>query len=290
MIITNQTNLPEPVFLSLTHSDYTKGESNRSVTQLIDSPRVRILRKEHEEQIMEDAADMVWSVLGTAVHKMFEQHDAEGHISEERLYAEVDNWIISGAIDIQRAEDDGSVTVLDYKCTSVWSVVHGKPEWEKQLNFYAWLVEHCKEVEVKSLQIVAVLRDWQRTKATLESNYPEAPITVVDVPLWSQDERDAYVRGRVQLHQNAEFDRLTGGTLPLCSDQERWKKLDSYAVMSGKNKRATRVFDSEAGAKSFIADKSDPKFHIEHRAGKCTRCVDNYCKVAQFCDQYQEEA
>jgi hypothetical protein len=137
---------------------------------------------------------------------------------------------------------------------------------------------------------VAVLRDWQRTKATLESNYPEAPITVVDVPLWSQDERDAYVRGRVQLHQNAEFDRLTGGTLPLCSDQERWKKLDSYAVMSGKNKRATRVFDSEAGAKSFIADKSDPKFHIEHRAGKCTRCVDNYCKVAQFCDQYQEEA
>ena len=121
-------NLPEPVFLSLTHSDYTKGESNRSVTQLIDSPRVRILRKEHEEQIMEDAADMVWSVLGTAVHKMFEQHDADGHISEERLYSEVDNWIISGAIDIQRAEDDGSVTVLDYKCTSVWSVIYGKPE------------------------------------------------------------------------------------------------------------------------------------------------------------------
>jgi len=155
MIITNQTNLPEPVFLSLTHSDYTKGESNRSVTQLIDSPRVRILRKEHEEQIMEDAADMVWSVLGTAVHKMFEQHDADGHISEERLYAEVDNWIISGAIDIQRAEDDGSVTVLDYKCTSVWSVIYGKPEWEKQLNFYAWLVEHSKNLDVKSLQIVA---------------------------------------------------------------------------------------------------------------------------------------
>ena len=290
MIITNQTNLPEPVFLSLTHSDYSKGDSNRSVTQLIDSPRVRILRKEHESQLTEDAADMVWSVLGTAVHKVFEQHDADGHISEERLYAEVDNWVISGAIDIQRSEDDGTVTVLDYKCTSVWSVVHGKPEWEKQLNFYAWLVEHCKGAEVKSLQIVAVLRDWQRMKATMESNYPEAPITVVDVPLWSQQERDDYVRGRVQLHQNAEFDRLTGGSLPLCSDQERRKKEDSYAVMSGKNKRATRVFDSESGAKSFIADKSDPKFHIDHRVGKYTRCADNYCKVAQFCDQYQEGA
>ena len=63
MIITNQTNLPEPVFLSLTHSDYSKGDSNRSVTQLIDSPRVRILRKEHESQLTEDAADMVLSLI-----------------------------------------------------------------------------------------------------------------------------------------------------------------------------------------------------------------------------------
>ena len=71
MIITNQYNLPEPVFNALTHSDYSRGSSNRSVTQLIDSPRVRILRKEHDDQIFEDASDMLWSVLGTSVHHMF---------------------------------------------------------------------------------------------------------------------------------------------------------------------------------------------------------------------------
>jgi len=282
MNITNHTALPEPVFQALTRSDYTKGGSNRSVTQLIDSPRVRILRKENDERISEDAADMLWSVLGTAVHKMFEDNEVEGHISEERLYAEVENWIISGAIDVQRGEENGKVTVLDYKCTSAWSVIYGKPEWDKQLNFYAWLVEHCKDIKVGKLQIVAVLRDWQRKKAEVDSHYPQAPIVMVDIPLWSFEERDAYVRGRVMIHQDAEFQRLTGETLPLCSDEERWKKEDSFAVKKSGNKRALRVFDSMEQAEAYMKDGME----IEVRKGKCVRCEDNYCKVAEFCDQY----
>jgi hypothetical protein len=282
MNITNHTALPEPVFQALTRSDYTKGSSNRSVTQLIDSPRVRILRKENDERISEDAADMLWSVLGTAVHKMFEDNEVEGHISEERLYAEVENWIISGAIDVQRGEANGKVTVLDYKCTSAWSVIYGKPEWDKQLNFYAWLVEHCKDIKVGKLQIVAVLRDWQRKKAEVDSHYPQAPIVMVDIPLWSFEERDAYVRGRVMIHQDAEFQRLTGETLPLCSDEERWKKEDSFAVKKSGNKRALRVFDSMEQAEAYMKDGME----IEVRKGKCVRCEDNYCKVAEFCDQY----
>jgi hypothetical protein len=282
MNVTNNTFLPEPVFQALTRSDYTKGSSNRSVTQLIDSPRVRILRKENDERISEDAADMLWSVLGTAVHKMFEDNEVDGHISEERLYAEVDNWVISGAIDIQRTEEDGSVAVLDYKCTSAWSVIYGKPEWDKQLNFYAWLVEQCKDISVGKLQIVAVLRDWQRKKAEVDSQYPQAPIVMVDIPLWTKEERDEYVRGRVKIHQDAEFQRLTGGDLPLCSGEERWKKEDSFAVKKSGNKRAIRVFDSMEQAEEYMKDGME----IEVRKGKCVRCEDNYCKVADFCDQY----
>lgn len=282
MNVTNNTFLPEPVFQALTKSDYTKGSSNRSVTQLIDSPRVRILRKENDERISEDAADMLWSVLGTAVHKMFEDNEVEGHISEERLYAEVENWIISGAIDVQRDESDGRVTVLDYKCTSAWSVIYGKPEWDKQLNFYAWLVEHCKDIPVGKLQIVAVLRDWQRKKAELDSSYPQAPIVMVDIPLWSFEERDEYVRGRVKIHQDAEFQRLTGGDLPFCSEEEQWKKEDSFAVKKSGNKRALRVFDSMEQAEAYMKDGME----IEVRKGRCVRCEDNYCKVADFCDQH----
>lgn len=283
MIVTNFTNLPEPVFQALTKSDYTKGKSNRSVTQLIDSPRVRILRKENDAQISEDAADMLWSVLGTAVHKMFEEHEVDGHVSEERLYAEVDNWVISGAIDVQRGDDGGGLTVLDYKCTSAWSVVHGKPEWEKQLNFYAWLVENTKGIEVNGLQIVAVLRDWQRKKAEVDSGYPQAPIVMVDIPLWSSERREEYVKERVRLHQEAEFERLTGGDLPHCSAEERWQKDDTFAVKKKGNKRALRVFDSMKDAEAYLKEGQE----LEIRKGRPVRCEDNYCKVASFCDQYQ---
>ena len=162
MRLTNKHNLPKPVVDSLTKNNYSRGSSNRSITQLIDSPRIRILRAEHDAEMTEDASDKLWSVLGTAVHNMFEDAVSEKqHISEERLFIEQDGWEISGAIDLQETESDGSVTVSDYKCTSVWSVMYGKAEWANQLNAYAWLVRHVKKVPVSSCQIVAVLRDWK---------------------------------------------------------------------------------------------------------------------------------
>ena len=52
-------------------------------------------------------------------------HNREGaddnHIVEERLFLDIDDWTISGAI-VQKIEDDNSITVMDYKFTSVWAV------------------------------------------------------------------------------------------------------------------------------------------------------------------------
>ena len=162
MQLTNKHNLPKPVVDALTKDNYSRGSSNRSITQLIDSPRIRILRAEHDAEMTEDASEKVWSVLGTAVHNMFEDavSDKE-HISEERLFVEHEGWELSGAIDLQETEAAGSVTVSDYKCTSVWSVIFGKEEWANQLNAYAWLVRHVKKMPVGKCQIVAVLRDWK---------------------------------------------------------------------------------------------------------------------------------
>lgn len=42
MKITNKHKLPEVVFNALTFSDYTRGDSLLSATQLIDSPRVSV--------------------------------------------------------------------------------------------------------------------------------------------------------------------------------------------------------------------------------------------------------
>jgi hypothetical protein len=289
MRVTNNHNLPEPIYRALTQDNYSRGNSDLSVTQLIDSPRIRILKHRHNDEITEDASEMLWSVLGTAVHTMFEQHEPDGHVVEERLFAEVDDWVISGAIDLQRSESDGTITILDYKCTSVWSVIFGKIEWVKQLNFYGWLAEkNYPDKPVSGLKIVAVLRDWQRSKAG-EDNYPEAPIVIVDIPLWSPEERERYVRDRVKAHQDADWIDFDGEQpLPFCSDEERWKKADRYAVKKKGAKRAVRVLDSEEDALAFIGDQSG--LEIELRAGQFTRCKDNWCRVAQWCEQYENEA
>ena len=90
MKLTNKFNLPAPIVAALSENNYTKGESHRSVTTLIDSPRVRILREKYEDQIEEDVSEMMWSVLGTAAHNIFENHAEGEYVSEERLFVKKD--------------------------------------------------------------------------------------------------------------------------------------------------------------------------------------------------------
>lgn len=286
MKLTNKYGLPQPVVTALTRSEYSRGESNRSITQLIDAPRVRILKQEHQEELTEDVSEKLWAVLGTGVHKMFENSADENHISEERLFIDVEGWVISGAIDLQKIEKDG-VIVSDYKTTSVWSVIFGKVEWEYQLNCYAALVRRAKGLKVKSLKVIAMMRDWKASDAEFKQDYPKAPIMEIDIPMWSEEEQDTYLNGRVQLHQNAEFTRLTGSELPECSDAERWAKEPSWAVMKKGNKRATKVFDKPEEAHAFAKEQGDA-FEVVFRAGESVRCAANWCRVNEWCTQYQK--
>ena len=290
MKTTNQFNLPDPVFKALTNDTYSKGDSNRSITTLIDSPRVRIQRSELNEVIYEDVSEKIWSILGTAVHNIFEVHAEGDYLSEERLFVDINGWKVSGAIDIQKTEDDGSITIMDYKCTSVWSVIFDKVEWHNQLNAYAYLVRKAKKVKVNKLQIVAVLRDWKKREAQMKDDYPFAPIMIVDVPLWDEAVAAEYVEGRVKLHQDAEFARLVGEDLPLCSDKERWMRDAKFAVKKKTVKRAMRVFDSLEDAEKFFKKEGfGDAYIIEERVGEPIRCAQNYCRVADHCDQYQRE-
>lgn len=283
MKLTNKFGLPDPVVKALTRSEYSRGDSNRSITQIIDAPRVRVLRQENWDNMEEDVSEKMWAVLGSAAHKLFEDTGDEKHITEERLYREVEGWVISGAIDVQRIEEDGT-TVIDYKTTSVWSVILGKKEWELQLNCYAYLVRHVKNVPVKGLKVVAVLRDWRAKDAETKDDYPKAPIVEIDIPMWSEQEQDAYVQQRVELHQRAEFDRLTGAELPDCSPEERWEKAPVWALKKAGNKRALKLFDNEADAQAARQAGQE----IEFRRGESSRCMNNYCRVNAWCSQHQD--
>lgn len=285
MNITNNHNLPQS-FVNFARNDkYSKGQSDISVTTLIDSPRVRLLREAKSSEMTSDAADMIWPLFGTAVHHILESaSEDEGVVLEERLYATVNDWILSGAVDHQRIEGN-SISITDYKVTSVWSVIHGKIEWEQQLNCYAFLAQKSKGMKVKSLQICAILRDWNRREAERRDDYPQAPVILVDIPMWSDTKRIEYIKERVEMHQDAQINFDLAQMFPLCSDEERWKRGEAWAVKKKGNKRAQRVFDNEASAEEFMKDKEN--LEIEHREGEYVRCNGDYCGVANFCSQFK---
>ena len=134
MKITNKFGMPQPFVDFAINDKYSKGKADISVTTLIDSPKIRLMKEKHDHEIEVDAVDMVWALFGTAVHSVLENSKQSSDvITEERLYQEIDGWVLSGAVDRQEIKDD-QITIVDYKVTSVWSVIYGKPEWENQLT------------------------------------------------------------------------------------------------------------------------------------------------------------
>ena len=285
--ITNKHNLPQTLVNLAESRDYSRGNSHRSITQLIDAPQISVLRMINENRISEDVVDTFWANLGSALHHITEKGADDKHLVEERLFVDVEDWTISGAIDVQRLEDDNSITIMDYKFTSVWAVKNPKLDWERQLNCYAYLVEANKKVKIKELQIICFLRDWNRNNAKRDINYPQQQIVVVPIKLWDFEERSKYVADRVRTHQEALQDYMNGKDMAECTFEEMWKREDTYAVKKKKNKRALKVFEIETDAKEFAKEKGE-EYEVELREGVAVRCEDNYCKVNQWCPQYQQ--
>ena len=288
MKINNKFNLQPFVVEALTYSDYTKGDSQISVTQLIDSPRITQLKKKFADQLESDAVDFVWSRFGTSVHTMFEEaikSSGFDAITEERMFVDLDGWTLSGAVDMQEVHEDG-VIVSDFKVTSVWSVIYDKTSWHDQLNTYAYLIRKAKGLSVKKLQIVALLRDWQRRKAEEDINYPESPIAIIEIPLWSDPDQDTYIDERMRLHKEADFDNAMDTEMSQCTGAEMWEKPTKYAVMKKNRKRAIKLHNDLDEATAMAESLGQDHF-VETRVGELTRCKGDWCGVAAFCTQWQ---
>jgi hypothetical protein len=284
MKLTNTFGIPQTFINVLERPTYNKGKAHLSATQLLNSPKIVALTRKFEDEIEQDASDMVWSVVGSAIHNFLEQGKDENHIVEQRIHVEHDGWHVTGAIDLQEVTPEG-IHVKDYKFTSVWAAMNEKPEWENQLNIYAWLVEKVKKVPVQSVTIVAMLRDWSRRDREKEG-YPKAPILEIPMKLWTMEEREAYVAKRISLHSACEFAIETDGDLPNCTPEEMWEKPTVWAVKKKGNIRAKALYESEALATTAL-EQYGKDYEIEVREGERTRCA-NFCPVSQYCQQYRD--
>jgi len=287
MKITNKFNVPETLLALATRDYYTKGNADFSVTEIISPPRIQRLRRKHWDEMEQDVADMLWMLMGTALHVVAERSEVDGHTNEERLSVGIDDVILSGAIDLQKNDKDGTV-ITDYKFTSAWAIMNDKPEWEQQQNIYKYLVERVKRQPVKKLEICALIRDWSRRDAMNKPSYPQAPIQVINIPIWSNERVEEYIKERINLHRDAKVNADWEEELPLCTEEERWVRETKYAVKKEGRKTAVRVYDTEEEAKALLEEMPPKdKGFIEIRKGEAVRCTGNYCGVSQWCSQYQ---
>ena len=292
MKLTNKFNLPQTFVNCIQRPTYSRGNSEISVTEILSPPQLVLLRRQYADDIEQDASDMVWSLFGSAVHNILEHGKDDHHIVEQRLFTTFEGWSISGAIDLQTIKD-GKIYISDYKVTSAWAVQQEKQEWIDQLNLYAWLVERTHAIEigartsdglVSGLQIIGIVRDWNRREAALKDTYPQSPIVTLDIPLWSYEDRETFVKQRLTLHNEANFAAVSG-LMPECTSEEMWEKKTTYAVMKEGGKRAKKVFEIKEDAAAFAGQQKDPHY-IEVREGGRTRC-ESFCQVAPFCDQWK---
>ena len=275
MNLTNIHDLPQALVDAVKNDPY-KGGGDISVTKLIDSAQRRVLLKKFGHAVVEDVSERIWSLLGQAVHTILERAN-KSDIVEERLYADVDGWKLSGQFDRMDLRNE---TLDDYKCTSTYKVMMSDMiEWERQLNVLRWLAIQ-NGYKVERLRIIAILRDWRKSDAKRKPDYPQKPVSTIDIRVWPLDETYQYIRSRINLHQSAE----AGGIQIECTDEERWYEGTTYALMKKGGKRATKVFERIEDAESQLTDG----YVIETRRGGYRRCAE-YCEVAEFCEQYRSE-
>jgi hypothetical protein len=248
------------------------GGGDISTTKLIDSPQIRVLGGKHKDEISVDVSERVWALLGQAVHTILERAGLkeQGMVVEERLYATVNGWAVSGQVDRMHC-DLGKLS--DYKVTTVYKK-NGSDGWTRQLNVLRWLA-HKNGHEINQLEVIGIFRDWRKTEAERNPDYPQAAIMAIPVPLWSLEDAEEYITERVYMHQAAS----RGEEVP-CTDEDRWFSGNTYALMNTGGKRALKVSTDL----SELPEPSEGQY-VAVRKGEWKRCA-HYCDVRDWCQQW----
>ena len=270
--ITNIHGLPEALVRAVEQDPYDSGGADISVTKLIDSPQITVLRKAHEHEITVDVSEMLPALMGQMFHLILERAAIPGALVEHRFFADHQGWKISGQADWLHPQ---ARILIDYKMTTVYKA-KGDPAWDKQLNVLRWLALQ-NNVEVDKAYIMAYYRDWMPSKAATDSGYPPARAQMHEIPLWPMGEVKDYVTRQVTAHQQAAM-----GQRVLCTDEERWMTPAKWALMQYGKKRAIRLYDTEPKLPRLPEDQ-----YVEYRPGTYNRCQ-KVCNVAPWCTQWAE--
>lgn len=223
MKITNKYGLPEAFIRAVVNDPYDKGASDFSATGLANPPRATALIAKNFDVIEVDASTKVAAIIGQGAHTIAERAARPGiDLCEERLFAKfiVDGieYVVSAQLDLYET-DTGCL--YDWKTTKAYAFSKKagsgkKPEWIEQLNIGAEILRRQPEkYDPKSLNIIAMLKDWNKREAG-QAGMPESEVLAVELPLWPSQQTVTHIENRIRLHVAAKHD------LPQCTTKDSW--------------------------------------------------------------------
>jgi len=234
MKITNNSNFPEAIVKAVSSDKWYGGSGEKrdySVTGLLNTPRIHYLTKRHYDEIVTDCGDMIWMLMGSAMHLVLENanNDSENHVIEDRFsYTTKSGKVITGGLD---SIDKLNKVIEDWKFTSVYTWIYRNrngnsrlKDYEKQLNMYRFLAEKAG-YDIDNLRIHMIFRDWSKSKAKYEKDYPNQ-IETLQIDVWGLDAAEAFIEERV-----AEFEKYK--ILQMMSFQFALQRKDGKVIPRG---------------------------------------------------------
>jgi len=222
-MLTNKFELPEPIYEAIKNDPYDAGDSDITVTQLINPPQIVELSRRHKDTLEVDAMDRLWATYGQLMHVLLERAVKnnpamqERYLTENRVYTIIRDWKVSGQFDLYDKKEN---FLYDYKFVGAYAVKmalsEGKKEWEQQLNLLRYLFYKNTGILAKRIADIGVVRDF--TKRSLKDGV--RPVSVIELPAWEVWEVEQFLEERVCLHQAAR--KNSDVELPSCNDEERW--------------------------------------------------------------------
>lgn len=283
MKITNNLNLPQP-FVSAVEREYQYQEKRYSVTSILKGVRETLLLRRYHNEIESDVSDMIWLILGNAVHSVLENAEEEQHqLKETKVEYLMDNgYTLSGQQDLY---DEKLKRIIDYKTGTVWKIIFDDwKDYRMQCLLYCWIFRKLG-FEADNADIVMILKDFSKTKAKTEANYPKYPVYVKHFEFTEKDFIEANEFLEQKFKEIILNEKVEDDLLPICTEEERWATPTKYAIMKEGRKSAVRVFDSEKQA-NYMLSTLDDKHSIEVRKGEDKKCLE-YCNCNKFCSYYK---
>ena len=285
MELTNKQNLPQAIVNIVKKTTYPPKPKRYGITTLLKGDTEIILTKRFHKDIIEDVSDDIWALFGTMFHEYISNHDTTG-FSEYKVEIPVSKSVVVGVIDFY---DKKNNEITDYKTTTVWKITFKDYEdWRNQLLGYCWALWKKSKGKIVCLKgtIIAILRDWQKSKAIQGGNYPKSNVVKVNFDFTIDDliEFDNFITSKVKRLENQKYWQTKA--LKECSEKEKWTTPTTYAIYKNDNKTATKVCESESEANNVYESlqENDPKnkYTIVERKGQDKKCIE-YCRVRFFC-------